>query len=228
MEPISTALRELCDMRGISGAELWARAGVSKATLSRYVHGSRGRAPDNRAARTIIKLARVLEVEPDYFLEYRVWRLSRGVVIGAEIVMRYVTPRLLRRLAHRPAPRKPHAHPVDLQTILGQQTRLEESLGRLAVLYSEGQLGEEEYQRARATQRTRLGAVRKRLEQTSWAVERRARALGAEEWDAFTAITSERWAMLPVETQRQICSLLIETVTVHPATADRRIEIRWR
>ena len=77
MEPISTALRELCDMRGISGAELWARAGVSKATLSRYVHGSRGRAPDNRAARTIIKLARVLEVEPDYFLEYRVWRLMQ-------------------------------------------------------------------------------------------------------------------------------------------------------
>ena len=155
-------------------------------------------------------------------------RCSRGVIIGAEIVMQYVTPRLLRRLAHRPAPRRPHTHPVDLQTILGQQTRLEESLGRLAVLYSEGQLGEEEYQRARATQRTRLEAVRKRLEQTSWAVERRARALGAEEWDAFTAITSERWAMLPVETQRQICSLLIETVTVHPATSDRRIEIRWR
>jgi ElaB/YqjD/DUF883 family membrane-anchored ribosome-binding protein len=117
---------------------------------------------------------------------------------------------------------------VDLQTILGQQTRLEESLGRLAVLYSEGQLGKEEYQRARAAQRTRLEAVRKRLEQTSWAVERRARALGAEEWDAFTVVTPERWAMLPVETQRQICSLLIETVTVHPATSDRRIEIRWR
>jgi transcriptional regulator with XRE-family HTH domain len=74
-KPISAALAELLEMRQTSQAQLWAAAQVSPGTVSRYLSGSRGRKVDARGARTIEKLAAVLEVDPDHFVEYRAWRM---------------------------------------------------------------------------------------------------------------------------------------------------------
>jgi len=77
MEPISTALRQLRDERGMTDTDVWAAAGISSAALSRYMHGTRGLLLDNRGARTVRRLAQVFEIDPEYFVEYRIWRLYR-------------------------------------------------------------------------------------------------------------------------------------------------------
>lgn len=84
MEPIAAALARLIDERGMSDTEVWAAAGITSGGLSHYLHGNRGRALDNRGARTVRKLARVFGVEPDYFVEYRVWRLVQLARMDAE------------------------------------------------------------------------------------------------------------------------------------------------
>jgi transcriptional regulator with XRE-family HTH domain len=74
-KPISAALAELLEIRQMSQAQLWAAAQVSPGTVSRYLGGSRGTKVDARGARTIEKLAAVLEIDPDHFVEYRAWRM---------------------------------------------------------------------------------------------------------------------------------------------------------
>ena len=73
--PISEALAELLHDRQMTQAELWSEAGLSPGTVSRYLGGSRGTKIDARGARTIERLAAVLEVEPRYFVEYRAWQM---------------------------------------------------------------------------------------------------------------------------------------------------------
>jgi len=74
--PIGEALQALLEERSMSNTDLWTAAGVSPATVSRYLSGIRGTpAIDDRGARTIEKLAEVFGLKPDYFLEYRVWRV---------------------------------------------------------------------------------------------------------------------------------------------------------
>lgn len=75
-EPIAQALRSLLQARGMSNTELWTAAGVCPATVTRYLKGDRGTTSiDERGARTIERLAAVFGLEPDYFIEYRVWRV---------------------------------------------------------------------------------------------------------------------------------------------------------
>lgn len=79
MKPISEALQELRDERGMTDTEIWAAAGVSSATMSRYIAGSRGStAIDWRGAETIEKLARVFGLDPSYFIEYRMWQVRQA------------------------------------------------------------------------------------------------------------------------------------------------------
>ena len=84
MEPIATALKRLRDSRGMTDTDVWAAAGISSGALSRYMNGSRGIAIDWRGARTVRKLARVFDVDPEYFLEYRVWRLTQLARLDAD------------------------------------------------------------------------------------------------------------------------------------------------
>lgn len=76
MEPLHAALSELLQTRKMTQTDLWSSAGVSSSVVSRYLKGERGCKMDYRTAETIAKLAEVLGVEPDYFLEYRAWRVS--------------------------------------------------------------------------------------------------------------------------------------------------------
>jgi len=85
-KPISAALAELLEKRKMSQAELWTRAQVSPGTVSRYLGGSRGTKVDTRGARTIEKLAAVLAVHPDHFVEYRAWRM-RDISFRAPALM---------------------------------------------------------------------------------------------------------------------------------------------
>ena len=86
MEPMRIALRSLIRERGMTDTEVWVAAGVSPGALSRYLNGTRGTVLDDRGARTVRKLARVLDVPPDYFVEYRTWRLHRLARLDAQAV----------------------------------------------------------------------------------------------------------------------------------------------
>ncbi len=80
MQPIDRALRELMDVRGITEqTELAAAAEVTPATISRYLSRHRARRMNAQALATVEKLARALDVEPEYFLEYRQAKAKRLV-----------------------------------------------------------------------------------------------------------------------------------------------------
>ena len=76
MEPLRTALRQLLDEQEMTDTELMARADLSPATVSLYLSGKRGRRMNSQAIETVRRLAAALGVEPDYFLEYRIWRVQ--------------------------------------------------------------------------------------------------------------------------------------------------------
>ena len=86
MEPLATALRKLLDARNMTDTELMALAGVSPATVTRYLKGSRGRRMDKTSIPTVEKLARALEVPPDHFLEFRMWRIQEIMKRHPELV----------------------------------------------------------------------------------------------------------------------------------------------
>jgi transcriptional regulator with XRE-family HTH domain len=75
MQPMSIALAALLDERGMNQRELWAAADLSPATVSLYLKGQRGLVLDHRGARTVEKIAAVLGVAPEFFIEYRVWQI---------------------------------------------------------------------------------------------------------------------------------------------------------
>lgn len=68
----------------MSDTDIWAAAGISSGALSRYMNGTRGIRLDNRGARTVRRLAEVFGLAPDYFLEYRIWRLYRLACVDPE------------------------------------------------------------------------------------------------------------------------------------------------
>jgi transcriptional regulator with XRE-family HTH domain len=85
-QPLSAALAGLLRERRLTQAELWRAAGVSQGAVSRYLSGTRGTKIDSRAARALEKLASALAVEPDYFLEYRAWRVREVALTDPDLV----------------------------------------------------------------------------------------------------------------------------------------------
>lgn len=80
MKPIKTALRDLMREKGITdGIVLSGIAEVSAPTVSLYLSGKRGRVMNSQARGTVCKLATGLGVEPEYFLEYRMWKADQLV-----------------------------------------------------------------------------------------------------------------------------------------------------
>lgn len=82
MEPMPIALAALLKERGLTQTDLWSAADLSPAVVSSYLSGKRGAAIDHRGAQTIERMAKVLEVSPEYFLEYRAYQIR-------EIAKRY-------------------------------------------------------------------------------------------------------------------------------------------
>lgn len=75
--PLRNSLKDLLTERGLSQTELWAAADLSPAVVSRYLSGERGRVLNARSMVTLEKLAAALEIDPDFFLEYRQARVAR-------------------------------------------------------------------------------------------------------------------------------------------------------
>lgn len=86
MKPLHKALQELMAEREMTQTDLWASADLSPAVLSRYLSGKRGRRVNSQAVRTVEKLAAALGVEPEYFVEYRLWQVQEIARQAPELV----------------------------------------------------------------------------------------------------------------------------------------------
>jgi len=85
-EPISLALAELLSRRSITAAQLSRTAKVTPGAVSRYLSGERGTRLERRGAEAIERIAAALELEPDYFREYRAWRLREIIVVAPDLM----------------------------------------------------------------------------------------------------------------------------------------------
>jgi hypothetical protein len=59
---------------------------VSPGAVSRYLSGTRGTNVDYRGVRVMEKLASALGVSPEYFLEYRAYRVRKVTFADPELV----------------------------------------------------------------------------------------------------------------------------------------------
>ncbi len=154
---------------------------------------------------------------------------DNGVCVKADILMREVESRLFYVLKHPRARKKVHKRTEDITALVAEESRLVASLGRLAALFSEGQIEREEFRHAQQTQRDKLDRVRARIERASIQIESEAMKPSDAELASVYVITPDTWPDLSVETKRRICATMIETVTVNPrGNGRRRIEISWR
>lgn len=85
VEPIATALGRLLRDRRMSQTDLWAAANLSSSTVSLYLNGKRGTAIDHRGAETIERMAAVLDVDPSYFVEYRMWQIRQAAKLYPDL-----------------------------------------------------------------------------------------------------------------------------------------------
>ena len=72
MKPFREALADIMAIKGLEQLELAVTTDVSQSAISLYLAGKRVPRPS-----TIAKLATGLDVSPEYFIEYRRWRLHR-------------------------------------------------------------------------------------------------------------------------------------------------------
>ena len=88
-EPFGPAVERLMNESGVTYRALAAKTGLSAGYLNHLVHGNRP-VPSNDVVRT---LADALDVEPEYFREYRVRAITERLEAMPELV-----DRLFRRL----------------------------------------------------------------------------------------------------------------------------------
>lgn len=74
MEPFSKALAALLRERGLEQMEVAAAADISESAISLYINEQRRPRPE-----TIVKVARALDLNPTYFIEYRRWSLHQAL-----------------------------------------------------------------------------------------------------------------------------------------------------
>ena len=87
-KPMTQSLRELLDEKAWSDTRLMYEADVAPSTVSSYLSGKRGVKMDFRSISTMEKFAKALEVEPEYFLEYRQFKaqeMLREMMAAGEI-----------------------------------------------------------------------------------------------------------------------------------------------
>jgi transcriptional regulator with XRE-family HTH domain len=88
-EPFGVAVERLMDENGITYRALAAKTGLSAGYLNHLVHGNRP-VPSNDVVRT---LAQALDVDPEYFREYRLRVITERLEAMPDLV-----DRLYRRL----------------------------------------------------------------------------------------------------------------------------------
>lgn len=86
MNPISVELKRLMDAKGMAVEDLWIAAGLTgPSSIYRYLKGERGHGFNSQSARNIERIAPVLGVEPDHFLEYRAWMVRERIKSHPEL-----------------------------------------------------------------------------------------------------------------------------------------------
>ncbi len=80
------AIRELLYLRDMTETELMAKARLAPSTITHYLRGSRGRRMDSRSVLSVEKMARALDVPPEHFLEYRMWRVQEIMKAHPDLV----------------------------------------------------------------------------------------------------------------------------------------------
>jgi len=162
---------------------------------------------------------------------------DRGVSIRYTKLEEYVEKRLFAHLrgsrGSRPATRQENA----LAPVLEELERVRASLGRLAVMRAEGQIGEEEFVSARELQRKRQSKLETQFERISRRLEGDVKSnLLDETWEDLGQLTAETWKALSLQARRDIIELVIEQIVLDPAVghdashmaASKRVRIRWR
>lgn len=76
MEPMPIALRKLMRERGMTVRELSVLANLGGTSgVYRYLRRERGVSVNSQSAPVIERMAEVLGVPPDYFMEFRAWKV---------------------------------------------------------------------------------------------------------------------------------------------------------
>ena len=83
-EPFGGTVERLMDEQGVTYRQLAARTGLSAGYLNHLVHGNRP-VPSNDVIR---RLAEALEVEPEYFREYRLRSITERLEAMPELIDR--------------------------------------------------------------------------------------------------------------------------------------------
>jgi transcriptional regulator with XRE-family HTH domain len=85
-EPFGKALGDLLRERGLTATAFSAMTPYNQATISRYLSRKRGRQLNEETVKTMSDIARALELDPDYFVEVRLFKLQQlmeqGVSVG--------------------------------------------------------------------------------------------------------------------------------------------------
>lgn len=63
--------------RGLSQTDVWAAAGLSSSSMTRWVKGQRGRELNKSSLQTLGALSATLDVPLTYWVEYRLYQLGQ-------------------------------------------------------------------------------------------------------------------------------------------------------
>ena len=86
VEPLQIAIRQLLEARDMTETELMAKARLAPSTVTHYLRGSRGRRMDPRSVASVEKMAQALDVPPEHFIEYRIWRCEQIMKAHPDLV----------------------------------------------------------------------------------------------------------------------------------------------
>ena len=84
-EPFGKALGDLLRERSLTTTALSAITPYNQATISRYLSGKRGRELNEETVKTMSDIARALDLDPEYFVEVRLFKLQQLMEQGVRV-----------------------------------------------------------------------------------------------------------------------------------------------
>ena len=78
-ERFGKAVQTIMSERGLTETALAAKTPYNQGTISRYIHSKRGRQLNRQTHQTMCDIARGLDLDPEYFLEVRIYRAWQEV-----------------------------------------------------------------------------------------------------------------------------------------------------
>lgn len=86
MKVMPRALEDLIALRGLTQTDVWAAAGLSSSTMTRWLNGERGRELNDKSLTTLRKLSDTLGVPLTYWLEFRLYQLGQIARADGELI----------------------------------------------------------------------------------------------------------------------------------------------